>query len=298
MQKIFVIGSYGQVGRSLEDKIKRNPQIHGTFMDRDQLDLVDPIATYETVKRVNPDFLINAAAYTQVDKAESDVQLARKINADACTHLASVCRELDIPLLHYSTDYVYHNGQDRPLLESDKLNPQSIYGITKLEGEAAVRKHLQKYFILRTSWVYDAYGQNFVKTMLKLAGQHPKLTVVYDQIGSPTYAPDLAQASLEIAYAYFKHRWQANEAMSPYGIYNFSNEGVCSWYDFALAIFKYAGIDIKISPVTSDAFPRPAPRPTYSVMNKARIRSFLEDYEIPHWQEALEQCLDIILKKD
>jgi dTDP-4-dehydrorhamnose reductase len=285
---ILVTGGNGQVGRSMKQALNQHMLFDGRVLDRSKFDLCDSIMMTRVFSEIKPDFVVNAAAYTKVDQAEEDRDGAQIVNVEACRILAKLCQDSDTPLLHYSSDYVYHNGLDRPLRESDPLAPKSIYAVTKELGEQAIQAEADKHFIIRTSWVYDAHGSNFVQTMLTLANKYPELTVVDDQIGSPTYAPDIAAATLSIISAYF----EGNLSTADYGIYNFSNEGVCSWFDFAKTIFELSDIDIKVKPVPSSAFPRPAARPPYSVLNKEKIRKLLSGYAIPYWKESLVRCLN------
>ncbi len=294
IKKILVTGAIGQVGSSLQVLIESDPRYQGYFLTRQKFDLGDPKMMTKSFDLITPDLVINAAAYTQVDQAEEDQEMAQRINVDACEHLARLCEGANIPIIHFSSDYVYHNGLDRPLVESDPLDPKSVYARTKKLGEDKIRNNASRHFILRTSWVYDAFGTNFVRTMLSLSKRYPELTVVDDQVGSPTYAPDIAKISLLIASAYFENRLSTDNA----GIYNFSNEGVCSWYDFAKAIFELSRIEIKVKPVPSSAFPRPAARPHYSVMNKSKIRALFPEAHFPQWRESLQECLDLISQSE
>ena len=286
-KKILVTGGNGQVGTSLKHALAKHPGYEGKVYGRQSFDLSNRDMMSRVFAEIAPDFVVNAAAYTKVDLAEEDQVNAHSINVEACEHMARLCDHADIPILHYSSDYVYHNGLDRPLLETDPVAPKSVYANTKHLGEEAIKHLNDKHFILRTSWVYDAFGTNFVRTMLGLAEKYPELTVVDDQIGSPTYAPDIADVTLEIITSYFKTDFTPLD----YGTYNFSNEGVCSWYDFAKAIFEINHVDIAVRPVPSTAFPRPAARPNYSILNKAKIRKLLPNYSIPHWRESLVRCL-------
>ena len=289
-KKILVTGVNGQVGRSIQAALVDHASYEGLFHTRETFDLSNEKQMLSVMQVQQPDAIINAAAYTAVDLAEEDVATAALVNSQACKVLAIHCETNKIPLLHYSSDYVYHNGQDRPLLESDALSPKSVYARTKLDGEALIQQFCSRYFILRTSWVYDAHGQNFVRTMLTLSEKYPALTVVDDQIGSPTYAPDIARASLAVIDKYF-----GKDLADPIGVYNFSNEGVCSWYDFAKAIFELSEVEVSVNPVPSAAYPRPAARPHYSVLNKSKIRELL-GYPIPHWRDSLKTCLKIMDK--
>lgn len=287
---ILVTGANGQVGRSLK---KALDQKHFTchFLSREAFDLSNANQMQGVLADIKPNIIVNAAAYTKVDDAETNQALTFTINSDACKILAKYTKRNDGLLVHFSSDYVYHNDENRPLKETDPCAPKSVYAQSKADGEKAITSHCDRYFIFRTSWVYDAFGQNFVRTMLALSSKYPQLTVVDDQIGSPTYAPDLADVVALLAKKYA----DGNLTESAYGTYNFSNEGVCSWYDFALAIFSLKGIDIPVKPVPSTAFPRPAARPHYSVMDKSKVRELLGDsYTIPHWRASLSECLSLL----
>jgi len=286
MKKILITGAGGQVGRSLRNTLNID-KYHGYFLTRQEFDLCDPEMMKKALQTIEPDFIINAAAYTLVDLAEENKDIADLVNAEACKTLANHCAEKSIPLFHYSSDYVYHNGLDRPLEESDNTNPQSVYASTKLNGERAIADIADKYFILRTSWVYDAPGKNFVNTMLALAKKFEKLTVVDDQIGSPTYAPDIADITMQFVELYFDEERDDKK----FGVYNFSNEGVCSWYDFAKAIFELSNIEIHVDPVPSSSYPTAAARPHYSVLNKAKVRDAFPEHRMYHWRESLRRCL-------
>jgi dTDP-4-dehydrorhamnose reductase len=233
-----------------------------------------------------PDALINCAAYTAVDQAEKEKQKARLINAEAVEVMAGFCRDSNIPFIHYSSDYVYHNGLNRPLLETDLTTPAGVYAKTKLEGDRAAINSCKSAYVLRTSWVFSPFGHNFLKTMLKLSATRDHLQVVCDQIGTPTSAIQLARASIHMLYAIFDGKG------SP-GIYNVSNAGVSSWYDFAKAIFRLQHISIEIDPVSTDAFPRPAPRPSYSVMDCSKFRETFK-FSMDHWYDAIEECLELM----
>ena len=285
--KVLVTGSKGQVGKKLVELIAAHPKLLGIFTSRDNFDLANPDTIQKTFEEAKPDILINAGAYTQVDQAETEQDLAMQINSRACLQMAQLCAESSIPLIHFSSDYVYHNDQNRPLIETDMCHPQSVYAKSKKEGEDGIRSNHDAHYIIRTSWVYDESGKNFVNTMLALAAKHDRLTVVDDQIGTPTYAGDLARLCIALIEDQF-----GGSKSAAYGTYNFSNEGVCSWYDFANAIFEIAGITITVLPVDSSAFPRPASRPHYSVMNKAKIRAALPEFSIPHWKDSLVRCLN------
>jgi len=222
------------------------------------------------------DYCINCAAYTAVDKAEIEVDKVFEINATGPKNLAVACREFDTILIQVSTDFVFDGEKDEPYSETDVAKPISVYGASKLQGEQEIIKTLETYFILRTSWLYSEHGTNFMKTMLKLAETRDEISVVSDQIGTPTYAGDLADVILKIIRSKTKN----------FGLYHYSNEGVASWYDFAKTIFEESSIEIKLSPIKTEAYPTPAKRPVFSVMDKTKIKSRLK-VEIPFWSESL-----------
>jgi dTDP-4-dehydrorhamnose reductase len=230
--------------------------------------------------KYQPQFCINTAAYTAVDKAESETEKAHLINGLGSENLAKVCKENDTILLHISTDFIFDGTSKKPYLESDFPNPQSVYGQTKLEGEIAIQNTWEKHFIIRTSWVYSQFGANFMKTMLRLASERDSLSVVSDQIGTPTNAVDLAEVLLTIVKSPVTHH------PSSFGIYNFSNEGVCSWYDFAAAIFHQKEIKIDLKPIPTSAYPTPAKRPAYSVLDKTKIKNTF-NIEVNEWKTSL-----------
>lgn len=285
---LLVTGAKGQVGSELQALAAQ--QYAGwrfLFTDRDTLDICDAAAIAEAFGRFRPDYVLNCAAYTAVDKAESEPEQAQLINAEAPRLLAQACAQQGAKLMQLSTDYVYHGAQNTAFREEDPVNPQSVYAQSKLDGERAAAAACPDTLILRTSWVYSAYGHNFVKTMLRLGRERDSLRVVADQIGAPTYARDLATAMLEIVR-------KTQEGAAPEGafgqIYHYSNEGVLSWYDFAWAIFDLCGIKCALHPIESSEYPSPAKRPPFSLMNKAKIRDTY-DLQIPYWREALKRCL-------
>ncbi|MGB1216513.1 MAG: dTDP-4-dehydrorhamnose reductase, partial [Saprospiraceae bacterium] len=229
---------------------------------------------------------INCAAYTAVDKAESEGETAQKINVNGVSFLAEAAKKNDVTLIHISSDYVYHNEINRPLKEDDIATPKSIYAQTKLDGDVLALKNNKKTFVLRTSWVYSSFGNNFVKTMKRLGAERDALNIVYDQIGTPTYARDLAEVIFKIIE-------KENTLDNPYGVYHFSNEGVTSWYDFALEIFHLENIKCKVTPILSKDYPTPAARPTFSIMDKSKIKETF-GFKIRHWKESLANCLEIL----
>jgi dTDP-4-dehydrorhamnose reductase len=287
MAHILITGANGQVGSEIDALSIQYPEFDLFFADRADLDITKEEEIARFLDRHPFQYLINAAAYTAVDKAETEPELARKVNTDGPRLLAKACRERDIALIHYSTDYVYHTEHNRPYKEDDFTAPKGVYAQTKLEGDLAVLENTDNGMIIRTSWVYSSFGHNFVKTMLRLGKERDQLNIVFDQIGSPTYARDLAKASLDII--------QKSKKEDLKGIYHYSNEGVCSWYDFALAIFEIAGIECIVRPIESKDYPTPAERPPFSVLNKGKMK---EDFGlvIPHWRESLAKCIGLLKK--
>ena len=297
---ILVTGANGQLGQSLKSVLDKCPQYADRVIytdvtsDFEQLDITDSHAVDAFLKNNNIDIIVNCAAYTNVDKAEDEPQLAENINALAVENLACAAKEADALLIHISTDYVFGgNLNNTPCKEGQEENPTGVYGVTKLKGELAVKRSGCKYVILRTAWLYSEYGHNFVKTMLQLTATKPQLKVVFDQVGTPTYAKDLATAILSVINDYFKNN--ANLSAENYihsGIYHFSNEGVCSWYDFTKVIADMAGnVDCDIQPCHSDEFPSKVVRPSYSVLDKTKIKSTF-NIDIPYWTDSLRKCIE------
>ena len=286
--KILITGANGQLGSELKELTKKFPGWHFLFTDIDELNITDENEVKNYFQQQQPGFVINCAAYTAVDKAESDAQTAEKVNALAPKLLAKYSKITGAKLIHISTDYVFDGESFVPYSEENKVNPKGVYGKTKLQGEINCFEENPDSLVIRTSWLYSTFGNNFVKTMLRLAGERDKLNVVFDQVGTPTNAADLADAILSIIQISVKYK----EKFVP-GIYNYSNEGVASWYDFAKAIFEIAGIKCEVSPVLSDQFPTPAKRPNYSVLNKSKIKNTF-GLVIPYWKESLKICLDKI----
>lgn len=290
MTRILVTGSNGQIGQELQFLASQFPDFHFHFVSRNKLDITDKTLINNLFNLQKIDYCINCAAYTAVDKAESEPELAYHINVRGVKNLAEACKNTGATLIHFSSDYVYHTAQNTPFQEDDPTSPQSVYAKTKLEGEAAAQAVATDVMIIRTSWVYSSFGHNFVKTMLRLGAERPELHVVFDQVGTPTYARDLAKAVLEIISKVAEN--QVDRSLLR-GVYHYSNEGVCSWYDFALAIFEMSNIDCKVQPIESMDYPTPAARPPYSVLNKAKIKSTF-DLEIPHWRTSLVHCLEVL----
>ena len=290
-KSILVTGANGQLGNELRTLSVMYPDYTFTFIGRDELDLsnTENIRAYFAGKAF--DVIINCAAYTAVDKAESEQALARAINTTALETLAHIAKEKNSSLIHISTDYVFDGQNFKPYKESDPANPQGIYGQTKLDGEQAMLAiNPANSIIIRTSWVYSSFGNNFVKTMLRLGKERAELGVIYDQVGTPTYARDLAQAIISIIQHPILNAQKSTE------IYHFSNEGVCSWYDFAKAIFEFSAIHCHVKPIETKDYPTPATRPHYSLLNKAKIKNTF-GITIPYWQDSLHECLDVLTRK-
>jgi dTDP-4-dehydrorhamnose reductase len=286
---ILVTGSNGQVGQELQFLASQFPNFKFLFANREILDISNNTSIEKLFEENNFTYCINCAAYTAVDKAEEEQDLARKINTEAVENLAKACQKFGTQFIHISTDYVYHSETiNRPYREDDTTNPQCVYAATKLEGDLIAIRILKNAIVLRTSWVYSSFGNNFVKTMIRLGRKLDNLRVIYDQIGTPTYARDLAFGILKIIT-----KIENKEVENYGGIYHFSNEGVTSWYDFALAIFEEKEIEIAVAPIETKDYPTPAKRPHFSLMNKEKVRSTF-GLEIPHWKTALVNCLDLL----
>ncbi len=283
---ILVTGSNGQLGSEIRELSLKYPY-NFFFTDVKELDITNKEDIKKYVNEKDIDLIINCAAYTAVDKAEEEKEKADLINHKAVKFLADIAKEKNILLIHISTDYVFDGKNYRPFVEEDKVNPQNIYGLTKLKGEDAFKASGANGIIIRTSWVYSYYGHNFVKTMLRLKDRG-ELGVVFDQVGTPTYAKDLAFTILEIIDKNLEKVKNKNAE-----IYHYSNEGVISWYDFAKAIFDIENIDIKVNPIESKEYPTPAKRPYYSVLNKNKIKKEF-NIDIPYWRESLKECLQRI----
>jgi len=281
MSNVLVTGSRGQLGSEIQE-LSTLYEYNFFFTCRADLDISDLKSLEAFVNENGIDIIINCAAYTAVDRAESDEQNADTINHLAVKNLAKIAKEKEIKLIHISTDYVFDGKNFKPYAEDDITNPQGVYGKTKLEGEKAMLEiNPKNSIIMRTSWVYSSYGANFVKTMLRLAKEKSELSVVFDQVGSPTYARDLARVALDILSKI------ENDGVE---IYHYSNEGVCSWYDFAKEIMRMAKLTCMINPIETTEYPTPAKRPHYSLLNKAKIK---KDFGIvvPYWKDSLDTCL-------
>lgn len=273
---VLVTGASGQLGQALQHVADNYTDVDFHFAASAEADVTDKKSLAAIFKRLKPDYCINAAAYTAVDKAESEPDKAFAVNVTGAHNLAEICRDCNVVLVHISTDFVFDGKKDTPYLESDQTNPIGVYGKTKREGEIEIQKVLPEHYIIRTSWLYSQFGANFMKTMLRLASERSSLNVVSDQLGTPTNAVDLAKAVMHIIKSDKK----------AYGIYHFSNEGETSWYGFAKQIFKVNNINIDVSPIPTSAYPTPAQRPAYSVLDKSRIKETF-GINIKNWQEAI-----------
>ncbi|MCL6267174.1 dTDP-4-dehydrorhamnose reductase [Flagellimonas myxillae] len=280
--KILVTGASGQLGSTFKAmaSVGQAKGLDFVFKSSSDLDITDFAAVREELLAANYAYCINCAAFTHVDQAESENELAYKVNVTGARNLAMNCNESNTVLIHISTDFVFDGFLNTPYLEDDIARPIGFYGDTKYKGERAIVGNLEEHFILRTSWLYSEFGHNFMKTMIRLGNEKEELSVVYDQVGTPTYALDLAKVVLHIINAH----------SIDYGVYNYSNEGVASWYDFAKAIFDSYKISVDLKPILSKEFPTPAERPKFSVLDKSKIKSTF-DLDIPHWKDSLEVAL-------
>ena len=281
MNTILVVGGKGQLGQCLQEKIKKSDPVNQfIFLGSADLNITDAAQIETVFQQYQPTYCINCAAYTAVDNAEEDKEMAFAINETAVKRLAENCLKHNTTLIHISTDFVFNGDSSIPLTELLPTNPVNVYGLSKLKGELQVQELMEQYYIIRTSWLYSEKANNFCKTMLKLAQSRDSLTVIYDQVGTPTYAMDLAEVIIKIV---------SNDNQA-YGLYHYSNEGVASWYDFAKAIFEFAEVDMKVTPVASAAFVTKAKRPHYSVLDKTKIKENL-GIEIPYWRDSLNICV-------
>ncbi|WP_291909845.1 dTDP-4-dehydrorhamnose reductase [Chitinophaga sp. CB10] len=288
MKNILITGGNGQLGQAIRKIAGEFPDFNLVYTDYDTLSITDAAALNSYFSENTPDACINCAAYTAVDKAESDEDTAFVLNFQGPLALAEACLQHNATLVHISTDYVFNGNGCVPYKETDDTDPQSVYGSSKMRGEAAVLDVNQHNIVVRTSWLYSEFGVNFAKRMKELMQERPELNVVFDQAGTPTYAVDLARVLLQI----LQYRFQQPDAAIG-GVYHYSNEGVTSWYDFAVAIKELTGATTRVLPITSDKYPTPAKRPSYSVMNKEKIKATF-GIEIPYWRESLAECLKFI----
>lgn len=281
MKNILVTGANGQLGNEMRVLSDKHKDYNYFFTDVAELDICKEEAVMDFVKENGINVIVNCAAYTAVDKAEDQVDLCSKLNNDAVGYLAKAAAANRAEFIQISTDYVFDGTKHLPYKETDPTCPNSVYGVTKLNGEAKAMGYCEKTMIIRTAWLYSTFGNNFVKTMIRLGKEREALGVVFDQIGTPTYARDLARA-IFVAI---------DKGVVP-GIYHFSNEGVCSWYDFTKSVHRIAGITTcKVNPLHTDEYPAKAARPNYSVLDKTKIKTTY-GIEIPHWEESLEKCIE------
>jgi dTDP-4-dehydrorhamnose reductase len=287
---VLVTGANGQLGQSLQFIAKNYPELHFVFCSSSHLDITNLESCQAVFLKIKPNYCINAAAYTAVDKAESEAEKAHLINVIGAKNLAAVCKEFSTVLLHISTDFVFDGhfskllprAKSRGYSENDIPNPTGVYGQTKLDGEKVIQATFDNYYIIRTSWVYSQFGNNFMKTMLRLASDRDSISVVNDQIGTPTNAVDLAEALIQIILTDKRQATTDN-----FGVYNFSNEGQCSWYDFAKRIFQINNKNIDLKPIPTSSFLTPAKRPKFSVLDKSKIKQVF-GIEIKSWEERLK----------
>ncbi|MDE6126518.1 MAG: dTDP-4-dehydrorhamnose reductase [Muribaculaceae bacterium] len=284
--KVLVTGANGQLGSALRRLLDKEMPGEAIYASKEDLDLTDAAAVEEYVRGNEVTHIVNCAAYTAVDRAEEEKRECALVNTDAVKNLAAAADLLGAKIIHISTDYVFDGTNHRPYRESDKVNPISQYGTTKRKGETALLALAPESIIIRTAWLYSDTGHNFVKTILAMADKQDRIRVVCDQIGTPTYARDLARAILAILKS---HQWVA-------GIYHFTDEGAASWYDFAKAIVRIAGKRAEVEPIPTEDFPTPASRPAYSILDRSRIKATY-GVAIPHWEEALADCIKLILNK-
>jgi dTDP-4-dehydrorhamnose reductase len=275
---VLVTGANGQLGQSLQSIAPNYTELKFVFCSSSDLDISNAKNCEIVFSKVNPNFCINAAAYTAVDKSETEPEKAYSINVDGVRNLAEACKTHKTVLLHISTDFVFDGRKNSPYSEDDIPNPTGVYGQTKLDGEKAIQAVFDNYYIIRTSWVYSQFGNNFMKTMLRLASERDSLSVVNDQFGTPTNAVDLADALIQII----------KSEKNVFGIYNYSNEGQCSWYDFAKKIFEVNNITIALNPIPTSSFPTPAKRPAYSVLDKNKIKRGF-GITINNWETSLSK---------
>jgi len=279
---VLVTGASGQLGQSLQFIAPNYPAIKFVFCDSKTLDITNEMNCKEVFYKTKPNYCINTAAYTAVDKAESEPEKANLINVVGAKNIAATCKQFDTKLIHISTDFVFVGSNNSQYTETDLPNPKGVYGQTKLDGEKAIQEVFPNYFIVRTSWVYSQFGNNFMKTMLRLSSERDVISVVDDQIGTPTNAVDLAEALVQIILTDNQQSTTDN-----FGIYHFSNEGQCSWYDFAAEIFRVNKISINLQPIPTTSYPTPAVRPAYSVLDKSKIKSVF-GIEVLNWEESLK----------
>lgn len=289
MKKILVTGALGQLGSEIKQLSSKLSNIEFIYTDYKELDITNAAVVCSFIDKHNPIFTINCAAYTAVDKAESDEDKAKLLNATAVRNLTEACRNNNAYLIHISTDYVFDGCSYRPYNEEDHTSPTSVYGHTKVSGEQHVLSY-GKGMVIRTAWLYSSFGNNFVKTMFRLGKEREELSVVFDQVGTPTYAADLASAIIQVI-----EKALAEPSIYKGGIYHYSNEGVCSWYDFARKVMQIGKLGCIIKPIETKDYPTPAKRPHYSVLNKKKIKEAY-NLNIPHWEDSLVRCMEILME--
>jgi len=289
LKRVLVTGKNGQLGLSIAKIAQDYPQYDMTFVGRDQLDLSQSQKIIEYFQSKTFNVIINCAAHTAVDKAESDPEIAIQVNYLAVKQMAKIAKDQNAILIHISTDYVFNGKNHKPYVETDPVDPINLYGQTKLKGEQSIYIIQPKGMVIRTSWLYSEFGDNFVKTMLRLGKERENLDVIYDQVGSPTFAGDLAKAIFDMLSRSFQFGTESLQT------FHFSNEGICSWYDFAKTIFELSNIHCRVNPIETKDYPTPAKRPHYSVLNKLKIR---QGYmlEISYWKDSLATCLNELEK--
>lgn len=280
MSRLLITGKNGQLGSELQDLQHNYPQYEMIFVDREEMDLSNSEQIIEVLNDQKPGIIINAGAYTAVDKAETEQELCDLINHKAVKTMGEWAAKNNAKIIHISTDYVFNGTSEIPLKETDATDPINVYGLTKLKGEQVLQTSGATYVIIRTAWVYSTYGANFVKTMMRLMNERDEIGVVADQVGTPTYARDLAQVIMDVVVA---------DAFTQ-GIYHYSNEGKISWYDFATAIKEIKGYKTKINAISSDVFPTPANRPNFSLLDKTKIKTTF-NVSVPYWKDSLEEML-------
>lgn len=283
MKNILITGANGQLGNEIRSLESKYPQLNCVYSDLPEVDITDIESLALFVHKHSPDLIINCAAYTAVDKAESETELAEKVNVLGPRNLVVVSKEVNAKFVHISTDFVFDGKHHLPYQETDEPSPVSMYGKTKLDGERAVLEVNENAIIFRTSWLYSVYGNNFVKTMIRLGTEREQLSVIFDQIGSPTWAHDLADVIL--------HTIASDGYTQAQGIFHYSNEGVASWYDFAVEIMESSRIECEVLPISTSQYPTPAARPHYSVMDKTKVKKTF-NISIAHWKKSLRKCLE------
>lgn len=280
MVKVLVTGKNGQLGSELQELADNYPNYNIVFVDREEMDLSNPDQIFEVLDTEKPEIIVSAGAYTAVDKAESDQELCDAVNHIAVKTIGAWAADNNANVIHISTDYVFDGTSETPLKETDEPDPINVYGLTKLHGEQALRASIANHVIIRTAWVYSTYGANFVKTMIRLMSEREEIGVVADQVGTPTYARDLAKAIMQII--------EAPEFVQ--GVFHYSNEGKISWHEFAVAVKEIKGFKTKVNAISSDAFPTPAKRPNFSLLDKTKIKE-VYNVSVPDWRTSLQEML-------